>query len=131
MKLNYVIFQVIFTPALDAVRRISKDSVKVYAWVVSQVAYLIDPYAPAKWGGRGDLYSKIEEEVSKSGKSSDEVALEVSRSLSMSAGTITMLSIYYIQLLHIPAGRLIQTPGLPPMYDYERIPQTVSASNPL
>ena len=43
----------------------------------AQAAFLIDPYAPGKWGGQGDLYAKVEEEVTKSGKSAEEVVYEV------------------------------------------------------
>ena len=62
---------------MEAVRRISKRPIKVYAWMPAQAAFLIDPYAPGKWGGQGDLYAKVEEEVTKSGKSAEEVVYEV------------------------------------------------------
>ena len=45
--------------------------------MTAQVAYLVGTHAPAKWGGQGDLYPKIEEEAAKSGKSLDDAAKEV------------------------------------------------------
>ena len=45
--------------------------------MTAQVAYLVGTHAPAKWGGQGDLYPKIEEEATKSGKSLDDAAKEV------------------------------------------------------
>ena len=70
-------FQYFCTPALDAVRRINKNPIRIYAWMTAQVAYLVGTHAPAKWGGQGDLSPKIEEEAAKSGKSLDDAAKEV------------------------------------------------------
>ena len=47
----------------------------------AQASYIVYPFAPKHWGGRGDLRPKIAEEVEKSGRPLIEVAYEVKRTL--------------------------------------------------
>ena len=65
------------TPALEAVRKLSKRPVKVYAWMSAQASYIIYPFAPPHMGGRGDLRPKVMEEVAKTGRPMEDVAYEV------------------------------------------------------
>ena len=83
MNINhiYISYQFVCTPALEAVRRISKVPVKVHAWMTAQIAHLVYPYAPGKWGGQGDLYFKIREEAERNGKTPEEVAHKVRDSI--------------------------------------------------
>ncbi|KAK7682539.1 hypothetical protein QCA50_014339 [Cerrena zonata] len=92
------------TPALEAVRKLSKKPVKVYAWMSAQASFIIYPFAPKQWGGRGDLRPKIAEEIARSGRPLTDVAFEI---------------------LHEPTGSIINVPGIPPMYDHERFPQKI------
>ena len=66
---------------MESVRKLSKKPVKVFAWMSAQASYIVYPFAPKHWGGRGDLRPKIAEEVEKSGRPLIEVAYEVKRTL--------------------------------------------------
>ena len=72
-----VCFQLFCTPSLEAVRKLSKVSVKVYAWTPAQLSYMIYLFAPQDRGGDGNLRTQIADEASRSGKSLVDVACEV------------------------------------------------------
>ncbi|OCH87260.1 UDP-Glycosyltransferase/glycogen phosphorylase [Obba rivulosa] len=57
---------------------------------------------PTKMGGKADLCPKVKEEVAKTGRDLNEVA---------------------VQIIHGVDGKVVRVPGIPPMYDYECVPQ--------
>ncbi|EMD34231.1 glycosyltransferase family 1 protein [Gelatoporia subvermispora B] len=89
---------------LQAVRGLSGKSAKVYVWFSGSPDAFIAAFGPASIGGKADLYPQVKEEVAKTGRDLNEVAM---------------------QIMHGISGRVVRVPGLPPMYDYEHIPQEV------
>ncbi|KAI0071139.1 UDP-Glycosyltransferase/glycogen phosphorylase [Panus rudis PR-1116 ss-1] len=96
------IFDFMCLPALEAVRKLSKQPVKALAWITSQASCNLLFAAPSHRGGRGDLYDKVLAEVARTVRPISEVADEVYDSAD---------------------GTIIHAPGVPPMYDYEMSPQ--------
>ena len=82
---------------------------------------LLHLFGPESYGGKGNLRLKAEEQARLTGRSYEEIAVEVR--------SPPLFSIHYLicaQLVFQPAGTLVHLPGIPPMYDYEHIPQEVS-----
>lgn len=73
--LSYTI-QFFCVPALESVRKISKKPVKIYAWMSGQASFMIYPFAPKHFGGRGDLRPQVMEQIAK-GKSFEDASYEV------------------------------------------------------
>ncbi|KAK7681776.1 hypothetical protein QCA50_015123 [Cerrena zonata] len=105
MPAEVVIMDFICAPALEAVRNISQKHVKIYAWAPTQASFIIYPNAPKHLGGRGDLRPEIMAELARSGRPLEEVAQE---------------------LLILPTDSVVNTPGIPPMYEYEFKPQALA-----
>ncbi|KAI0943612.1 hypothetical protein AcW1_002736 [Taiwanofungus camphoratus] len=90
---------------LQSVRKLSRKSVKVYAWYSGAASALPSFYGPEIAGGKGNLRAKIEAEVRRTGREAADVAAEISLAFN---------------------GSIMHIPGLPPMYDYEVYPQKTS-----
>ena len=103
-------------------KALSGDSVKVFGWQPSLVHFLCHFFGPESVGGKGNFRILAEEEVERSGKTLSEVAYAVR--VSYSQFYITNVS---WQMGFIPTGKVIEVPGMPPMYDHEYHPQDVGA----
>lgn len=97
-----VIVDMFLDPIIDAVRRHNKIPAKILTWYTSTASRALWSFAPEKYGGPGDLRSKVLEEVQRSGKPLYQVAHEI-----LSGTTDEVRCV----------------PGLPLMYDYESEPQ--------
>lgn len=62
---------------LQSVRKLSRKSVKVYAWYSGAASALPSFYGPEIAGGKGNLRAKIEAEVRRTGREAADVAAEV------------------------------------------------------
>ncbi|KAI8969573.1 hypothetical protein BD414DRAFT_259276 [Trametes punicea] len=78
------------------------DLVKVNAWFPGSTFALLSQFGPERYGGKGNLRLKAEEEAKRTGKSYRDVVVE---------------------MVNVPKGEVLCTPGLPPMYDHEHHPQ--------
>ncbi|KAJ3554961.1 hypothetical protein NM688_g2831 [Phlebia brevispora] len=99
---NAVVLDIFGSKMLRTVRKLSPKPVKIYGWVVTCTGsyhLLMGMESPNK---NKDIRARIHEEVQKSGRSIREVAAE------------TFFS---------PEGRVINIPGVPPMFDYEAFTQ--------
>ncbi|KAJ8090855.1 hypothetical protein PM082_024777 [Marasmius tenuissimus] len=82
----------------------SPEQVPIIAWMTGSAGPLLAMWGPEKYGGKGDVLSRLEEEM-KRGKSE----LEAFESESVFGAT----------------DKVVQVPGYPPYYDYERFTQPV------
>ncbi|KAI0633620.1 UDP-Glycosyltransferase/glycogen phosphorylase [Trametes polyzona] len=102
-KPDAVIIDAFATEPVRVIRRSSVgDAVKIYTWLPGATTAFFYLFGPEELGGRGSLITKIENEVKKSGRSFEDVCLD---------------------LAVTPKGNVVKVPGLPPMYDYEYYPQ--------
>ncbi|KAI0745366.1 hypothetical protein C8Q76DRAFT_28769 [Earliella scabrosa] len=101
-KPQAVILDMLSVKAFDTVKLLSGDSVQVYSWLPCAVSAVLHIFGPENLGGKGDIHAKAEEKARSTGESFNEVALE------MTFGT---------------EGKIVETPGMPPMFDYEHYPQ--------
>ena len=60
-----------------AAKLISGDSVKIYSWVPGMMLAILYLFGPEKYGGMGNIHVKVEEESRRTGRTYDEVAMEV------------------------------------------------------
>ena len=60
------------------IRELCGNTVKVYAWESGMAAAMFHMFGPESLGGRGNVRITAEEEAKRSGRSFNEVALEVS-----------------------------------------------------
>ncbi|KAI0745369.1 UDP-Glycosyltransferase/glycogen phosphorylase [Earliella scabrosa] len=82
---------------VNSVKALSADSVKIYCWasgMPSAIPYLC---GPEKLGGHGNVRVKVEEMARATGRPYEEAMM--------------------------PTGKVINTPGMPPMHDHEYFPQ--------
>ncbi|KAM5530922.1 hypothetical protein V8D89_015412 [Ganoderma adspersum] len=84
------------------IRELCGNTVKVYAWESGMAAAMFHMFGPESIGGRGNVRITAEEEAKRSGRSFNEVALEI---------------------VFQPKGEVVRVPAMPPMYDYEYMPQ--------
>lgn len=63
--------------ALRAVRRLSRIPVKIYTWIAGMLSFMLYPFSPESYGGRGDYRERIMHEVKRTGRCFEEVADEV------------------------------------------------------
>ncbi|KAH9914503.1 UDP-Glycosyltransferase/glycogen phosphorylase [Epithele typhae] len=101
-KPNAVVLDIFVIEDTKTVRSISGSSVKVYSWWPGETYTLLHLFGDKKIGGRGNIHQMIEEEVNRSGRSYNEVAME---------------------MINMPRGEVVELPGHPPMYDWEHSPQ--------
>ncbi|OCH88676.1 UDP-Glycosyltransferase/glycogen phosphorylase [Obba rivulosa] len=83
---------------LRTIRSLSTKPVKVFNWYSGAASSIIPGFGPTHMGGKSDKYVQVKEEVSRTGRDLNEVAME---------------------LIHGPRGEVVRVPGLPPMYDHE------------
>ncbi|KAH9934153.1 UDP-Glycosyltransferase/glycogen phosphorylase [Fomitopsis serialis] len=102
--IDCVILDIYAKQPLDFVRETGLKSVKILVWYSAAAAALLSFYGPERTGGRNAAFSRVHEEVKRSGRPLHQVAAEA--------------------CLACP-GSVIEIPGLPPMYDYELFPQEV------
>ena len=83
---------------------------------------ILHRFGPESMGGVGDFGARIDAETARTGLSDGEISHKVGISIShfYQAQLILYPKIYYQT-----DGKLVQIPGLPPMYDYEFFPQKV------
>ncbi len=113
-------------PVVDAARKISKKSVKVYSWYTLPASAGLWHLGPTRLGGKGDPRSKVYEEMKKSGRPFAEVSEEVKLSSEDYCKSVLLANATISG--QITAGfsdSIRHVPGLPPMYDYEAHPQEV------
>ncbi|KAF9270786.1 UDP-Glycosyltransferase/glycogen phosphorylase [Marasmius fiardii PR-910] len=95
--------------ALEGIRTIATPAqVPVIAWVTGSAGAVMMLWGPEEYGGRGDFPARLEEEMK---KGSSEIDALNSRAV---LG---------------PHDDILQIPGYPIMYDYERNPQKVPEHN--
>ncbi|KAI0371040.1 UDP-Glycosyltransferase/glycogen phosphorylase [Pilatotrama ljubarskyi] len=87
---------------IHTIRALSGNSVKIYSWMSGAAMGIFYLFGPEQLGGRGNIRLKAEEEAKRTGRSFEEIAIEMSL---------------------IPKGEVVKVPSLPPMYDYEYYPQ--------
>lgn len=100
-----VLLDTFFDRSIDPIRNIGKakdQEIKIIGCSPGFASSYFHVWGPTRLGGRGDMRPKILEEVQKSGRPYVDVAEEIMFSID---------------------GRLLNTPGLPPMYDHEYYPQ--------
>ncbi|KAJ3980906.1 hypothetical protein F5890DRAFT_1557276 [Lentinula detonsa] len=95
--------------AVDAIREIAGSKCSILSWMTAPAGATLRLVGPEEYGGVGDLSPKVEAEVALSGKSYAEVAKNLYDSFT--------------------SGEIIRVPGIPPMYDYEWIPQEVNLAD--
>ncbi|KAJ7197806.1 UDP-Glycosyltransferase/glycogen phosphorylase [Mycena pura] len=89
---------------LHATRAQSGTAVPVFSIMASPAAAAIRTFGPEMLGGLGDLGARIDREVARTGRPEEEVGSQIFRQTD---------------------GRVVEIPGLPPMYDYESFPQII------
>ncbi|KAL5488485.1 hypothetical protein ACEPAI_6603 [Sanghuangporus weigelae] len=88
--------------ALKGIRSVSGTRVPVYAWQSGAATAVLHLFGPENLGGRGDLAEKISQITAEDSETRDKEIEMAYRRFD---------------------GKLIELPGLPPMYDYEHAPQ--------
>ncbi|PAV19566.1 UDP-Glycosyltransferase glycogen phosphorylase [Pyrrhoderma noxium] len=91
--------------ALKGFRSISGKNVPIYAWQTAAAAAILYIFGPERLGGLGDLVEKLEKIEAEDEEARDKEIL---------------------RLFRRDSGKLINTPGLPPMYDHELTPQIMA-----
>ncbi|KAH9851322.1 UDP-Glycosyltransferase/glycogen phosphorylase [Lenzites betulinus] len=109
-KPDAVIIEFMAAKPIHAIRELSGNSIKIYAWVSASTYVLFHPFGPTQCGGRGSLIKKIEDEAHRTGRPIEEVAAEEA---------------------FLPKGEIVDVPALPLMYDYEYHPQELAVPNVL
>ena len=64
-------------PDAKTIKRVSGDSTKVYSWFPGQMCHILHLCGPEKYGGKGNIRLKAEEEASRTGKPYEEIAEQV------------------------------------------------------
>ncbi|KAI0785598.1 hypothetical protein C8Q75DRAFT_809194 [Abortiporus biennis] len=88
---------------IEIARRISGDDVRIYMWYPAAVG-MATVYAPKHLGGVGDPRPFIQQEAQETGREIKDVAQD---------------------FFFSPRHELLSVPGLPSLYDHERLPQEV------
>ncbi|KAL0566457.1 hypothetical protein V5O48_015551 [Marasmius crinis-equi] len=89
--------------ALEGIRSIATpEQVSIISWITSPAGPALTIWGPERYGGRGDFIARIAEEVKK-GK--------------------TELEAFTSEVAFGASNKVLQVPGYPPFYDYERYPQ--------
>jgi hypothetical protein len=112
------------TLALPAIKNISGGQCPVISWVSAALSYCLLLLGPEHLGGHGDLATKIELAARESGKSPAEVADSVGDMHVLTVKQVLIMN--SIQVLKSFEGKVMHTPGMPPIYDYDLYPQDVS-----
>jgi hypothetical protein len=82
---------------------------------------------PEEYGGLGDMRAKVEARVA-AGEDMVEAAHKVSQiSETVGKGQDSERGFMFFQIWIRVQGEVVETPGLPPRFDYEWFPQEVSA----
>ncbi|PIL25702.1 hypothetical protein GSI_11452 [Ganoderma sinense ZZ0214-1] len=97
-----IILDLFAVDLFHAIKAITGDAVKVFAWEPSLVSSIFHLFGPEKLGGKGNVRMVAEGEVHRTGRPYRDVVTEM----------------YF----H-PAGDVVRAPAMPPMYDYEYWPQ--------
>jgi len=95
---------------LRATRAISGYSVPIISFVAAGAGAILRLFGPESMGGVGDFGARIDAEVARTGLSDLEIGIKI--------------------YTH-SEGKLVQIPGLPPMYDYEFFPQKPLGNRPI
>ncbi|OCB90742.1 UDP-Glycosyltransferase/glycogen phosphorylase [Sanghuangporus baumii] len=99
-----VIVDLLCYEILKGIRSISGIEVPVYAWQSGAATAVLYLFGPENLGGNGDLAEKINKIAAESPDIQEKEIEKIYRSINQ---------------------KLVELPGLPPMYDYEHIPQTL------
>lgn len=59
------------------IKKLNGNSIKVYSWVPGATSAMFHLFGPENLGGRGDIVSKVEAEIKRTGRQFEEVAAEV------------------------------------------------------
>ena len=111
--------------AFDTVKLLSGDSVQVYSWLPCAVSAALHIFGPENLGGKGDIHAKAGEKARSTDESLNEVALEVS--ISPMRPIVAIVDSPMPQMTFGTEGKIVETPGMPPMFDYEHYPQHAGA----
>lgn len=106
------------------VRKISQTPVKVYGWVSCGATSMSRFWGPSSVNKERDLHALIDSEVKRTGKSAIDVAAEVF----VLSKCHSEAFLKFVQILFSIRGRVLEAPGVPPMYDYEHFPQAVGSA---
>ncbi|KAH9849890.1 UDP-Glycosyltransferase/glycogen phosphorylase [Lenzites betulinus] len=102
-KPDAVIIDCLAVQLIRSIKKLSGTDVKMYSWASASTYVLFHVFGPKQYGGRGSFIKDIEAEAQRTGRPLDDIAVEVLR----------------------PTGKVIESPGLPPMYDFEYHPQAL------
>ena len=116
------LFQHLALTQLRVVRALSGDSVPIVIFMAAGAGAMIRLYGPESIGGQGDVGARIDAEAARTGLSHDKVGPKVHNF--MSCFKMEWLTLHAKIFSH-SEGKLVEIPGLPAMYDYEFLPQTV------
>ncbi|KAF5368685.1 hypothetical protein D9757_010228 [Collybiopsis confluens] len=94
---------------VDIVRSISGSSCSIFSWMTAPAGAALHRCGPKKYGGGDDMYVEVDDEVRRTGKAEAEVANQL-------CGDFI-------------SGKVVQIPGISPMYDYEWSPQEVETQD--
>ncbi|KAJ7746615.1 UDP-Glycosyltransferase/glycogen phosphorylase [Mycena metata] len=97
-------------PQMQATRALSGASVSIMAWVTGGASAILRLFGPESLGGLGDFGARIDAEAQRSGENPGEIGDRVFKHTE---------------------GKVINVPGLPPMYDWEFFPQKLPFEAPV
>ena len=104
---------------LSLARELLPASVKCIAFVPGSAHLALVNFGPEKYGGFGDFEAKTVAEMAKTGKELFPASSKVIRcSICAEILSSTEYQVYYDY-----NGTIIDIPGIPPFYDYEKSPQ--------
>ncbi|PAV19564.1 UDP-Glycosyltransferase glycogen phosphorylase [Pyrrhoderma noxium] len=90
---------------LKGIRSISGGNVPIYAWQTAAAVAVLYMFGPEHLGGNGDLVEKLEKIEAEDEETRDKEIVKIYRR---------------------DSGKLLNIPGLPPMYDHELTPQIMA-----
>ncbi|GJJ09753.1 hypothetical protein Clacol_003977 [Clathrus columnatus] len=97
-KPDVIVLDPFLLDTLHMIRKVSGKTIPIIAWNTAALNAFLRLFGPESLGGLGNVGLKAEILAKETGRSKDEIAME---------------------LYDPETGELVELPGLPPMYDYE------------
>ncbi|KAF5368668.1 hypothetical protein D9757_010229 [Collybiopsis confluens] len=105
---------------VDIVRSIAGSSCAIFSWMTFPAGAALYRYGPKKYGGRDDMYVEVDDEVRRTRKVEAEVANRVRQDSRRGRDPLCGDFI---------TGKVVNIPGISPMYDYEWSPQELESED--